>query len=219
MQATVTHPDEQVAAALRGDLTAYTALQCAGSAWSRWTPYGDRAVAYVRECCRVLQEAQIAPDATCRVCCAGCNDGLELEEFTRQGYDAEGFDLDPEKVRVAQACGCKAKVGDMHDPPYSTGVYDGLFVSHVLEHARDHAVACAALGALLRPGGVLFIVVPLEAAFPTQNPSHTGFVQAPDVILRHFNGWHFLEPRILDNPERQAILVVRKPEVIHEATP
>jgi SAM-dependent methyltransferase len=206
------HPDEEIGQALSGNSAAYTALQIGGSAWSRWTDYGNRAVDYVRECCRVLQEAKMLPDTGCRVCSVGCNDGLELDEFRRQGYEAEGFDLDPEKVRVAIACGNKAKVGDMHDPPFSEGVYNCVFASHVLEHARDHAKACAALGALLKPGGILFVVVPIESEFPAQNPSHTGFVVSPNAILCHFNGWNFLEPRVISNPEPQAVLVVRKPE-------
>lgn len=206
------HPDEAITAVLRGDPAAYYALQISGSAWSRWTGYGDRVVDYVRECVRVLRESGFEPDVGHAVCCAGCNDGLELEEFRRQGFEAVGFDLDPEKVRVAVACGCKAKVGDLREPPFSEGVYAAVFASHVLEHARNRAEACTALGALLRPNGILFMVVPLEPEYPMQNPSHTSFVQRPEDILQHFQGWGFLEPRILQNPEPQAILVVRRPE-------
>lgn len=218
MQAALMHPDEQLALAQSGDPAAYQALQLgwqSGSAWSRWTAYGDLAVTYARECCQMLLTNGMLPDTARRICCAGCSDGLELEEFTRQGYDAEGFDLYPEKVRVAQACGCKAKVGDIHDPPYSTGIYDCVFASHVLEHALDQPRACAALGALLRPEGVLFIVVPLEDALPLWNPSHTAFVPCPEALMQHFPGWGVLEPRIL--PQRgnapHCILMLRRPAV------
>ncbi len=213
------HPDEVLFGALAGDKAAYVQLQVGGSSWSRWSGYGERAVDYVRECAMVLQTTGFGPDAGHRVCCAGCNDGLELEEFRRQGYEAEGFDLDPEKVRVAVACGCKAKVGDIHEPPFSDGVYDGVFCSHVLEHAHDRARACASLAALLRPGGVLFIVVPLEGGgLPLHNPSHVGHIGRPEDVLRHFNGWGYLDPRILNNPEPQAILVLRKPEEAEACT-
>lgn len=213
-----THPDALLAAALTGDPAAYHQLQVEGSAWSRWTQEGMRCTVFVRECYDLLLAAGLLPDTALRVCCAGCNDGRELEEFSRAGYDAEGFDLDPEKVRVAVACGCKAKVGDLHDPPYSSGVYDCVYASEILEHALDQQRACTALGALLKPGGILFIVVPLEPQQPLWNPAHTAHVTAPVDILRHFPGWGVQEPRILtaEGHAPECILVLRRPEAAPE---
>ena len=207
-----THPDAEIQALLTGDAATYQRVQAGGSAWSRGSQYGSRAVDYAREACKVLETNGFLPDAGHRVCCAGCNDGLEVEEFARQGYVAEGFDLDPEKVRVGQALGLKVKVGDLAQPPFSEGIYAGVFCSHTLEHARDLVAACKALAALLLPGGALYLVVPVEPAFPAHNPAHTSFITSPQAVLQHFPGWGLLEPRQVNNPEPQAILVLRKPE-------
>jgi SAM-dependent methyltransferase len=182
-----------------------------GSAPGRGTPYGERTVDYAREFVEVLKQADLLPDTNVRLACAGCGDGTELEEFERQGYVVEGFDLDAEKVRIAQYCGLKAKVGDVHQPPLTDGLYDGVFCSHTLEHTYDLGKACAGLAALLKPRGCLFIVVPLEGAYPTHNPSHFSPIARPEVVLQYFNGWEALDPRLIQNREPQAILVLRKP--------
>lgn len=190
---------------------AYHALQADGSAWSRWTVFGDRAVEYVRDCCRILRETGMPSG---RVICCGCNDGLEVEEFQRNGYAAEGFDLDEEKVRVASYCGLRVKVGDMHNPPASDGVYDVAFCSHVLEHCLDRDRAIKNLQALLRPGGICYLVFPLEHAYPWHNPSHTAHIAHIDDIAVYFEGWGVLPPRVIDHPERQCIFVARRPETV-----
>ncbi len=197
------HPDVYADAVERLDRAApsifYHKLQEAGSSYSRYTGYGSKVVGYVRDFCAVVPQLEptLQPDQGVRVCCAGCNDGLEVEEWIRQGYDAVGFDLHKERVDVARKCGLPVQQGDVHSPPFEPGTFDIVFCSHTLEHCLDQAKACAALGGLLKPGGLLLIVVPLEPSFPRANPSHTAFVQDAGVLLAHFEGWLGLEPRTI----------------------
>jgi len=193
----------------------YHKAQMEGSSWSRWTDYGSGVVNYIREFVSVLVQPQIGflQDTGLAVCCVGCNDGLELEEWHRQGYEPVGFDLHPERVDVARKCGLAVQVGDIHAPPFDPETFDIVFCSHTLEHARDRAVACKALAGLVKPQGLLLIVVPLEVpGFPRTNPAHTASVKHPDDILQHFTGWGGLEPRIVKNHhgDPELYLVLKK---------
>lgn len=191
----------------RYDTPAYRTLQLEGSSWDRGTVYGARVVEFAKEFAPYL-----AGTASARICCAGCASGLEMELFRKLDFQVEGFDLDPERVRVAEYCGLKAKVGDIHDPPYSDATYDAVFCSHTLEHSVDRDRACQKLGALLKPRGLLCLIVPLEPEFPRLNPSHTAWVREADDVLKNFMGWELLKRREHVDTERQVILVLRKPD-------
>lgn len=190
---------------------AYQQLQRSGSDWSRWTGHGNRAVQYAQEAAAAFLAGRNAEDApSLRICCAGCNDGLEMDAFARVGFQVEGFDIDPEKVRVAQYCGHIAKVGDIHDPPFSSNIYEGVFCSHTFEHCLDREKAAKALMALLKPGGLLFLAVPLEPAFPVHNPAHTGWVASREQAQSYFPDAALIKWTELKNPDLECILVLRK---------
>src|SRR3972149_2746813 len=85
----------------------YHKAQIEGSAWSRWTAYGSCVVNYIREFVSVLIQPQIGclQDTGLAGCCVGCNAGLELEEWHRQGDEPVGVDLHPERGDVAREGG------------------------------------------------------------------------------------------------------------------
>lgn len=178
----------------------YKRIQLTGSAWSRGTGYGDKAVALSTEAAALFQRHLGRPAEDCRVCCAGCGDGLELEVFRKIGFQVEGFDLDPEKVRVAQYCGLTVKLGDLQDPPFSAGIYDAVKATHVLEHALDAPKAAAALLALLKPGGLLFLQAPLEATAPLANPTHISHLTDEAAVLAMCPGCEVLLRRCEPDP-------------------
>lgn len=60
---------------------------------------------------------------------------------------------------------------------YVTGPYDYVYSSHCLEHMRDPRLALMDWWSLVKPGGVLFLIVPDEdlyeqGVWPSVNPTH-----------------------------------------------
>jgi len=186
---------------------AYGRLQAEGSAWSRGTPYGDIAAEYALEAASWFAR-ECGPSAV--VCCAGCNDGLEMETFERAGLTVKGFDLDPEKVRVAAACGLDARVGDIHAPPYEPGTFDAGFCSHTLEHCVDREKAVLALLRLVKPRGLVFIAVPIDKGQPYYNPSHTGWFESRAQVEALFAGAAVLYVDTRMKSDEQLVLVARR---------
>ena len=62
-------------------------------------------------------------------------------------------DLDPAGVDVA---------ADITALPFEDGAFDAILCSHVLEHVEDDRAAMAELARVLRPGGWLLVLVPLD---------------------------------------------------------
>lgn len=92
-----------------------------------------------------------------------------IVHWSVQGYDrVEGFDLDAARVRTAQegwsdAGRIRYRVADAQKHfPYRDGEFDAVVVLDVLEHVPDPGFVVREARRVLKPGGVLFSVVPCE---------------------------------------------------------
>jgi SAM-dependent methyltransferase len=56
--------------------------------------------------------------------------------------------------------------GDLRQLPFATHAFDAVNASEVIEHVRETDVALAELSRVLRPGGVLFVSVPIDLDIP-----------------------------------------------------
>jgi len=72
---------------------------------------------------------------------------------------------------------------DLGRSPFSGGVFDCVFASHVLEHIPDDRAAIREVRRVLAPGGIAFLPVPVVAEatieYPEPNPFEAGHVRAP----------------------------------------
>ncbi len=57
--------------------------------------------------------------------------------------------------------GCEVSVGDMHDLPYDSGVFDFIMASNVLEHAFAPYIALLECRRVLVDGGVAYFILPM----------------------------------------------------------
>ena len=94
-----------------------------------------------------------------RVADAGCGAGFHLGLLRALGVDAVGFDLALDSVAASRVR--PVIVGDIARPPLRGGVFDAaLCLGNTLSLLPDRAAqreVLAALGALVRPGGVVLL--------------------------------------------------------------
>lgn len=96
----------------------------------------------------------------------GCGWG-ELGCFLRgteamPAFELHGIEFDPERAAVATARGYQVVAHDLEQSPlpYPPERFDGVVLSHVIEHLRAPARTLTAVNAVLRPGGLLIVGTP-----------------------------------------------------------
>jgi SAM-dependent methyltransferase len=89
----------------------------------------------------------------------GCNEGRTLKNYARNGFHAEGTELNETAAVVARAAGFAVFTGPLDDftPDAS---YDVAVLSNVLEHSLDPRAMLRSLGRVLKPGGEVWISCP-----------------------------------------------------------
>ncbi len=89
----------------------------------------------------------------------GCNEGRTLKNYARNGFQAEGTELNQTAAAVARAAGFRVFTGPLDEftPPTP---YDVAVLSNVLEHALEPKAMLLAVGRLLKPGGQVWISCP-----------------------------------------------------------
>ena len=94
----------------------------------------------------------------------GCGGGLLAEAMARKGARVTGLDMATELLKVAQLHALEAGVvvnyllesAEQHAVEHAAG-YDVVTCMEMLEHVPDPAQVIAALAALVRPGGHVFL--------------------------------------------------------------
>lgn len=136
---------------------------------------------------RALDSGGLATDpatARWRVLDVGCGEGLHLADMVTRfpHIQAVGLDRDPEAIRTA---GNFEAIGDLHfhlasaaDPypaEFAPGVpgdgFDLVQMIFAYAHFADHERALANAWRALKPGGIVFLFDPCEAALEFPHPS------------------------------------------------
>lgn len=143
------------------------------------------------------------PDADVRLVDVGCASGGLLRWLATRGRRRlDGVDPSPACVRAVSALeGVRGHVGSLLALPDAVLGADAAVVSHVLEHVRDVDGAMAALCALVRPSGRLYVEVPDAARYEE-------CLVAPfqDFNVEHIN--HFSARSLASLLERHGFRVV-----------
>lgn len=96
-----------------------------------------------------------------RLLSIGCGDGLELELAHQQGWQVEGFDVDPiTTAHVARRVRARIHTGDFFYLGLPNQCYDCVIMDQVLEHPKNPQAYLVEIHRLLKPLGVLFIGCP-----------------------------------------------------------
>ena len=104
----------------------------------------------------------------------GCGDG-RLAAVLPQ-YRWCGVEPDPALREAARARGVRVLPGSAEELPFPDRAFDAVCLFDVLEHLEDDRAALAEARRVLKPGGLLFVSVPL----------HPGLWSVHDVACGHF---------------------------------
>jgi SAM-dependent methyltransferase len=96
----------------------------------------------------------------------GCGGGAVAKAVRRERPDLEVHGADLSRAVIAAASrdpeGVRFEVAPAERLPYADGSFGAVSVLDVLEHVDDPAAMLAEIGRVLRPGGLLHLVLPLE---------------------------------------------------------
>jgi 2-polyprenyl-3-methyl-5-hydroxy-6-metoxy-1,4-benzoquinol methylase len=89
----------------------------------------------------------------------GCNEGRTLKNYARNGFQAEGAELNETAAAVARSAGFTVFTGPLDDFVLVTP-FDVVVLSNVLEHALDPKAMLMSVRRLLKPEGQVWISCP-----------------------------------------------------------
>ena len=135
-----------------------------------------------RLCDLADQVAVFCPDHAARIVDIRCANGGLLTALREKGFENVcGIDPSPACVEATRRLAKgDAWVGSLSAIPPETGSFDGVILSHVMEHVRDLSTAMNRVYSILNPGGWVYIEVPdasryhefLVAPFQDFNTEH-----------------------------------------------
>ncbi len=144
------------------DPTEIARFQSVASRW--WDPQGEMRPLHDLNPVRLAYVVRGAGLEGRTVLDVGCGGGLLAESMARRGARVVGLDLADELLGVARLHALEAGVAvsyllesaEQHTTTHA-GRYDVVTCMEMLEHVSDPATVVRALGALVRPGGHVFL--------------------------------------------------------------
>jgi len=171
------------------DKKEYEQLQKETSSWSRnsdgsFTNYGKDCYERVKKAIKEFLPDNFYVPSETNVLVVGCGEGVELEEFKKEGYQVTGLDINPEKVAKAKSNGLRALKGTIESMFIRSDIYprqEIVYASHVLEHALNLKESIDILKEYV--GRTFYIVVPIQHI---PNKSHTSPITKEEDITKFF---------------------------------
>ncbi len=156
----------------------------------------------------VTSETQRVLPRGARVVDAGCGIGATVSGLADAGFDAVGIDFAEDTVAAIKQLvpELQIQVADVRALPFADGSLDGVWSLGVIEHFYDgFAPLIAEMQRVLRPGGYLFLTVPVFSplkalkaqwgSYPPYRPDEREqffqFAYRPDFIQEHIVGHGF----------------------------
>jgi 2-polyprenyl-3-methyl-5-hydroxy-6-metoxy-1,4-benzoquinol methylase len=97
-----------------------------------------------------------------RVCDLGCGNGYLLDRLSGLGYEVTGVEPDPKAREAVRTRGHRVLPGTAEELPDEVRRerYDGVLMSHTLEHCLDPGLAVSNAAGLLADRGLLIVETP-----------------------------------------------------------
>jgi ubiquinone/menaquinone biosynthesis C-methylase UbiE len=113
--------------------------------------------------------------------------GSGVGEFLKTYRDSFGVDANQFCVESCRKQGLRCVNASADDLPFPEQFFDGVLISHVIEHLESPDKAISEANRVLKTGGKLCIVVPMQAGFK-KDPTHLQFYDGKrlsEALSRH----------------------------------
>ncbi len=90
----------------------------------------------------------------------GCSRGLIVDKLQKIGIDAYGIDINPESIKDGVAD--NLLVMDAVKLEFPDTSFDKIYSFHTIEHIPDLAKAFTEMSRVLKPGGKILLIYPME---------------------------------------------------------
>lgn len=165
------------------DRKEYTRIQIKSSAWTRRHPEN---MALARDS---INEFLTFVPTDHSVLEIGAGDGYSLDLLEGKGYQKlMGCDINLAKLNVAKTYEHIVSVQDVHDLGFADQAFDAVYCAHTLEHTHNGYRAVKEIYRILRPGGIVFIIVPDHFRYYGDT-----FVESQEVIGLRERSMDFFE--------------------------
>lgn len=125
---------------------------------SEWTRQNTGSIALVTD---MVNEFATYASPGMKVLEIGCGDGFSLEVMKSKGFNSVvGADINIDKLKVARQNGHQATLLDVHYLGVASNSVDAVYCTHTLEHSYDGYRALQEIFRVLKPSGILFLIVP-----------------------------------------------------------
>jgi SAM-dependent methyltransferase len=123
----------------------------------------------------------------------GTGSGDELRAALHQGWQVEGYDVDPDATaEVARRYNVRVYSGDLRTAGLPAGAYQCIYMDQVLEHPKDPDEYLRMAHSLLAPGGILYLGVPNILSLASRYKTLIGKRNLKPFRGRHYDTWHHL---------------------------
>jgi len=136
----------------------------------------------------------------------GCRNGAWMEYLIKQGYDhLVGIDTTTEVVKLCCDKGLTVFEHDAHNlSAFYEFDYDAISIIHTLEHCPNPEKVLDEIYRLLKPGGIIFIEVPIQEY---EDPKLWGhyhcFNSEKDLMMMVSENFELLETDKMDPPSKK----------------
>lgn len=99
-------------------------------------------------------------DPNSNVLDVGCGAGWKLDKIKEFGCNTYGVDISQDATQVAHQKGHNVIFGEIDDIPWPEKFFDGILISHVIEHLPDPVGTIKKVFLLLKKDGLLLVETP-----------------------------------------------------------
>jgi 2-polyprenyl-3-methyl-5-hydroxy-6-metoxy-1,4-benzoquinol methylase len=118
----------------------------------------------------------------------GFGDGSFLSAMADRGWEARGIDVSRAAADMAGGgAGIKVDQGDILEKPYEEEFFDMVVMRHVLEHMQDPSAVLDEVNRILKPGGLLCVIVPNVESVEANIGGANWFHLDREYHLSHFS--------------------------------
>lgn len=164
---------------------AYVAYEARRSPGREWTADRPR---LERHAADLLAALDGNPLGEVKLLDVGSRDGWWLDLLVQKGFSkekVEGLEVCPWSAKHARTMGRNVATGDAHDlRRWADRSQDLVTFIHALEHCHDPMKALGEVKRVLRDGGILMVVVPIEPTGLSVKGDHCAAMRSDEAVLK-----------------------------------